>query len=128
MYLVGGDNNFQPADGVFNTVRIYDVASNTWSTGAPMPTGSSNAGGVQVGNFLYVAGGWGLGSPGANLTVTQRYDMSADTWETGPSFTPAKADFAWRVGEVLDVAFAPDGMRAAASGRSGKIVVWDVDD
>jgi WD40 repeat protein len=31
------------------------------------------------------------------------------------------------IGQVLDVAFAPDGMRAAVAGRKGKIVVWDID-
>jgi hypothetical protein len=94
VYLVGGDNNFDPGDGVYNTVEIYDVASDSWSSGASMPVGSSNPGGVQVGNYLYVAGGWGTSSPGANLTETERYDMSSNTWEQGPAFTPAKADFA----------------------------------
>jgi WD40 repeat protein len=28
---------------------------------------------------------------------------------------------------VYSVAFAPDGMRLAAAGRKGKIVLWDID-
>jgi Kelch motif len=94
VYLIGGDNDFTPGDGVYNTVEVYDVASNSWSTGAPMPTAASNPGGVQVGQFVYVAGGWGTSSPSSNLTVTQRYDMNSNTWQTGPAFTPAKSDFA----------------------------------
>ena len=42
------------------------------------------------------------GAPSSNVNVTQRYDMSADTWETGPEFTAAKADFALAAsGEAL---------------------------
>jgi WD40 repeat protein len=37
------------------------------------------------------------------------------------------ATFDWQVGPVRRVAFAPDGMRAAAAGKTGKVVVWDVD-
>src|SRR5262249_30643918 len=33
----------------------------------------------------------------------------------------------WNVGAVRRIAFAPDGMRAAAAGKTGKVVVWDVD-
>jgi WD40 repeat protein len=34
--------------------------------------------------------------------------------------------YAWGLGEVRSLAFAPDGLRCAAAG-SGKVVIWDVD-
>ena len=55
----------------------------------------------------------------ANTASVRFYDTTS--WEM-------KAEFSWKIGPVLDVTFAPDGLRAAASGRSGKIVVWDVDE
>jgi WD40 repeat protein len=36
--------------------------------------------------------------------------------------------FQWKLGELMSVAFSPDGTLAAASSASGKIVVWDVDE
>ena len=85
VFYIGGDNDFFPGSGVFNEVFIYDIASNSWSQGSPMPTATSGAGTAQAGEFLYVVGGWGAGAPGSNVNATQRYDMSADTWETGPA-------------------------------------------
>jgi Carboxypeptidase regulatory-like domain/Kelch motif len=108
VYLIAGDNDFFPADGVYDHVRIYDVGSNSWSSGAPMPVGSSNPGGVQAGEFVYVVGGWGVSAPGTNLNLTQRYDMSSNTWETGPTFTPAKADFALAASGAALYAIAGD--------------------
>ncbi len=108
VYLIGGDNDFFPGSGVYDHVRIYDVGSNSWSSGTPMPVGSSNPGGVQVGQFIYVAGGWGPSAPSSNLNVTERYDMSSDTWETGPTFTPAKADFALAASGAALYAIAGD--------------------
>lgn len=55
----------------------------------------------------------------ANTASVRFYDTTS--WEI-------KAEYTWKIGPVLDVTFAPDGLRAAASGRNGKIVVWDVDE
>jgi WD40 repeat protein len=38
------------------------------------------------------------------------------------------AKFQWKLGEMREVAFSPDGTLAAAGSASGKIVVWDVDE
>lgn len=32
----------------------------------------------------------------------------------------------WNIDKALCVTFAPDGLRAAAGGSTGKIVIWDV--
>lgn len=94
VFLAGGDNDFTPGNGVYDEVDIYDAASDSWSSGSPMPVGTSNPGAVQVGELLYLAGGWGQSSPGSNVDATQVYDMSSDTWEAGPEFPIAKSDFA----------------------------------
>jgi WD40 repeat protein len=43
-----------------------------------------------------------------------------------PSSWNEFATYDWDIGPVLDIVVAPDGMKAAASGRRGQIVVWDV--
>lgn len=77
-----------------NQVYIFDIAVNAWiGTGSPMPIAAFFPGYAQVGRYLYVVGGWGDSSPAQNITATQRYDMSTNTWTTGPAFTGARADF-----------------------------------
>jgi PKD repeat protein len=93
VYLIGGDDNFNPGDGCSNAVNIYDIATDTWTgTGTPMPTARSNMGFFQVGDTVYVVGGWNISFP-SNAAVTERYNMADDTWESGPAFTAARADF-----------------------------------
>jgi len=95
IYMIGGDDDYYPASGVSDEVNIYDIATDTWiGYGAPMPVGTGNVGFVQLGSYVYVVGGWwDLLSPGSNSNMTLRYDLEADMWETGPTFTPARADF-----------------------------------
>jgi WD40 repeat protein len=64
-------------------------------------------------------------SPDGRLLATAANDSTVRMYDTFSWVE--KASFDWRIGQILDVAFAPDGMRAVASGRSGKIVVWDID-
>ena len=88
VYVVGGTSGFS------NAVWIYDIASNSWSLGTSAPTSPFElAGYTQVGQFLYLVGGY---EPTfANINTTLRLDMSSapGTWETGPTFTPQLADF-----------------------------------
>jgi WD40 repeat protein len=64
-------------------------------------------------------------SPDGRTLITVSNDTAARLWdvETGGE----KAALAWGAGQLKAVAFAPDGMRAAASGKKGTIVVWDID-
>ena len=88
VYVVGGTGAFS------NATWIYDIASNSWSLGTSAPTGPFEfAGYQQVGQFLYLVGGYD--ATFVNLTTTLRLDMSSapGTWDTGPTFTPQLADF-----------------------------------
>jgi sugar lactone lactonase YvrE len=38
-----------------------------------------------------------------------------------------RESFDWEIGPIVSVCFAPDGMRAAAGSKTGRVVVWDVD-
>jgi WD40 repeat protein len=54
----------------------------------------------------------------SNDQAVKLYDTT--TWAVAEAYT-------WGVGRLRSVAFSPDGMRAAAGGDAGKVVVWDVD-
>ncbi len=95
IYLIGGDDDYYPGSGVSDQVNIYDIATDTWyGTGATMPIGIGNMGFVQLGQYVFVVGGWwSYQSPGTNSNMTLRYDIEGNVWEEGPAFTPARADF-----------------------------------
>src|SRR6266487_4695230 len=56
---------------------IYDIATNMWTTGAPLPAAQSGQQ-VAFNNKIYNFGG----NPGAQNTVTI-YDIAANTWSNG---------------------------------------------
>jgi subtilisin-like proprotein convertase family protein len=94
VYVIGGDDDVVVGGGTSNEVDIYDIASDTWTThGAPMPMAVTAAGWSQIGRYVYVVGGFTDGFP-VNSNLTQRYDMSADTWAIGPTFTSQRASLA----------------------------------
>jgi hypothetical protein len=87
-FLVGGTTNFL-AD-----VWVYNVGTNMWSPGTPAPDGFLLAGYQQVGQYLYLAGGW-TGGVATGLTTTRRLDMTSapGVWSNGPVFTMGRSDF-----------------------------------
>jgi WD40 repeat protein len=64
-------------------------------------------------------------SPDGRLLITSGNDATVRIWD-GRSGAPLEV-LTWGIGKVLCVAFAPDGMRAAAGGFFGDVIVWDVD-
>jgi N-acetylneuraminic acid mutarotase len=77
--------------GASAQVDVYDIASNTWSSGTAAPAVFFLAGYQQIGQFLYVVGGFDPSF--ANNATTWRLDLSTGTWDVGPAFTPQLADF-----------------------------------
>ena len=86
VFVAGGTSAFS------NQLDVYDVATNSWSSGTPAPVGPFLLAGYhQIGQFLYVVGGF---VPSAlNYATTLRLQMRTGTWDTGPAFTPQLADF-----------------------------------
>jgi WD40 repeat protein len=64
-------------------------------------------------------------SPDGRFLAAASADGTVRLFHTG-SWSEAAA-FDWGIGPVREVVFSPDGMRAAAGGAKGQIVVWDVD-
>ena len=59
-YVMGGETVSgagATAGHVYNRVDVYNVASNTWRLGTPMPTAKHSICGALRGNRIYVAGG-----------------------------------------------------------------------
>ena len=82
IYLFGG---LLTGSTESNALGIYDIASNTWSVGAPLTLGGSAYGlgsvssGVVNGR-LYIAGGIHNGSHSGDSTAAFVYDPVTDTW------------------------------------------------
>ena len=64
-------------------------------------------------------------TPDSRLTLTGNQDGTVAVWDT-LSGDP-RGRFEWDIGPVQALVVSADGMLAAAAGRSGRIVVWDVD-
>lgn len=59
-----------------------------------------------------------------------RWLAATSNQETVRVFDTSMAEvvaFDWKIGPVRQLAFAPDGMRAAAASKTGKVVIWDMD-
>ena len=72
IYVPGGFNGAHITENA-----IYDIATNTWSTGAPLPAAQTGAN-VAFNNKVYNFGG----NPGPQNTVTI-YDIATNTWSSG---------------------------------------------
>jgi len=97
IFVAGGlqENNTFNSAAPTNLTQIYDIATNTWSTGANMPLAVSAAAcAVHQNQYLYVTGG---SSGNANVftlnnaaNILMRYDMASNAWaSTAAGAAPA---------------------------------------
>lgn len=78
----GGGPNFKS----LNSVIIYDPNTNTWDSGADMPTYRSGAIAKTVGDAIYIIGGGYKQENGTFrfLKTTEIYHPETDSWDRGP--------------------------------------------
>jgi hypothetical protein len=88
VFVIGGGGS-----GGSTVVSIYNPATNTWAAGAAAPSPYFMGGYTQVGQYVYLVGSY-TSSPGSNSGITMRYDMANNSWSTGPTWSPQRADFA----------------------------------
>lgn len=86
IYVLGG----QTDSAVLGTVYVYDIAANTWTTGANAPVGvSAYAIGTDAASgIIYVTGG--LDNQSTALTTVNAYDTKANTWSSLPGMKTAR--------------------------------------
>lgn len=121
VYYIGGVTDW-PGTSV-GSVYVYDVASNTFSSGAPMPAGRDRgAGGIAVANGrIYLAGGVHDGTTVAWFDV---YDPAANTWTSLPDLPHRRDHFQAAV--VGNRFWAIGGRISSAATRVGFTEAFDL--
>jgi len=91
LYVMGGwatNGGDQPPVG---NNEVYDPATNSWATKAPMPVPLRGAACAAIGDKMYVAGGSrGLRDDGDYTGTLQIYDVAGDSWTVGPPMPTAR--------------------------------------
>jgi hypothetical protein len=100
LYLAGGiTSRTSSSASITKTVNIYNIASDTWSTGSPLAQPTAYSGYTQSGNFLFLAGGWSSINPTVTLASTSRLNLSLGSATPGPDLPAQRADFALLAGQ-----------------------------
>ena len=122
IYVFGGSD--PDAETVNNLNQIYDIASNTWSTGAPLPDlRSFMASGYSPDNGkIYLVGGYNTALVDSGQPDTWEYDPVADTYTNKTDFPELAGGYASGI---------INGHLYVAGGRDNNNVslstVWDYD-
>ena len=65
-------------------------------------------------------------SPDGRFLLTGSWDKTVKLWDAETGLE--RMSYAWPTERVQAVVYAPDGLRAAAAGQSGAVVVWDMEE
>lgn len=122
IYTFGGCPENHGYGGV-NTLEIYDPITDSWTTGAPMPTGRTGHDAVTgLDGRVYVFGGHAI--PGGHIGNLEIYDPATNTWTTGAAMPTPRQQYGATLG--------PDGriyvMGGSNQWRTGLMSVVEIYD
>ena len=90
---------------------VYDPATDTWSTGAPLPTAREHLASCAIDGKFIVVGGW-IGPANHASHAAEQYDPATDTWTALPDLPTGRGGL-----EAIDV----DGVCRVIGGED-----WDL--
>lgn len=97
-------------------VMVYDITSNTWSTGAALPRGSDNLAAASAGDKVYAIGG-------EAGTAVQVYDPVTAAWSAGPALPAIRfASAAAVLGNRVHVVGGWNANNAASASLASQVV------
>jgi hypothetical protein len=126
LYCFGGDAD--GSGGVSNVVSIYNITTNTWSTGPVMPATVvmyTTAG--RVGNIAYIVGGIGAGGLfTSEINEIKRYNLATNTWMSNAANYPVTVADAKTCGYQDSVLYVVGGIANGTSSGTNQVNIYNV--
>jgi N-acetylneuraminic acid mutarotase len=122
-YVVGGQIGCCDDEDVLDTLEVYNPATNTWATQAPMHQARSAGRSAVIGDKWYVVGGRTGGEDPHDVATLEVYNPMTDTWTTKtPMPTPRRWQAVEAIGGLLYVA---GGEESPGPGVLATLEVYD---
>jgi N-acetylneuraminic acid mutarotase len=109
IYVVGGSNGSVNIPAALSTLEIYDAASDSWTSGASLPTPRDGAAAVTgADGRIYALGGF---DGQKSLSSVEAYDVATNSWAPIAAMTTPRSE--------LGAVTAPDGRIYVVGGNNG---------
>jgi N-acetylneuraminic acid mutarotase len=92
IYVFGGSNGGISGWNHYDTLEVYDITSDSWSTKQDMPFSRSHLTGCVLNNKIFALGGTQINQNMSYATMAS-YDPNTDIWESEPSMITAREAF-----------------------------------
>jgi N-acetylneuraminic acid mutarotase len=93
IFTIGGES----AQGISNTVEMYNIQTNAWTALASKPTSVKDMMAGVIGGLIYVPGGRQVN--GEPTDITEIYDPKSNLWSHGASLPKPLASYGLAVSE-----------------------------